>query len=301
MPHTPMAATCAAVCLTPLIAVAHPASAQTITTSIAAGVDYSVGDFDLDEETTLIAAPISARAKWRDWSLQAASSYVSVDGPAIFDGENVVGGLGGSGAAGGEQAFTDEQIEAFCALPQNVDRLICQLRDTRGEDGDGSVSGYSDLILTLARGVRLGPDGDTALTLAGGVKVPTGEEDKGLSTGATDGRFRVTVDHPLGTDFFATGTLGYVIRGDSDETEFNNTVALQAGVGGYLGDTWVYSVEADYRQASIDDVDDAVEAGVYLTNLIHRRVAVVGYGYAGLTEASPDFGVGLSLSVQLTP
>ncbi len=301
MTHAHTAAVCAAagfICL----GVAPAASAQNISTSTAVGVDYSVGDFDLDDETTLIAVPVSGRAKWRDWSLQAAASYVSIDGPGVFDGENVVGGLGGSGFFGGDRDVTDEQIEAFCALPENVNRLICRLRESRGgEEGDGSVSGFSDLILTLGRSFTLGPNGDTSLVLASGVKVPTGDEDKGLSTGAADGRFRATLEQALGMDFFATGTVGYVVRGDSDDTEFNNTLALQAGVGGYLGRTWVYSVEADYRQASIDDVEDAIEAGVYVTNLIHPRVAVVGYGYTGFTETSPDYGVGLSLSIQLTP
>ncbi len=299
---------------------AGPAASEDTRLSLTSGFDYSVGDYGLEEDTTLIALPVSLRARRGAWFVRASAAWLQVDGPAIIDD-----GMATPATLDiGQFSVDAEQCLAFLASPEAQERPFLRRQcedflasqpapnDTLGEASE-TLRGFGDTTLSLGRNFTWG---GTTLTLSGGVKLPTGDEEEGLSTGSTDLSFRGSVEQPLGDTFYAVFDVGYKIRGDRDDddalavddglvvgetAEPRDTLSATAELGGYWPGGWSTAVQLDWAQSSIEDTDDTLEAGLTLSKLLNRRTVLLGYGYAGLDGPAADVGGGLALSFTLTP
>lgn len=299
---------------------AGSAAAEETRLSLTSGFDYSVGDYGLEEDTTLIAIPLSLRAKRGAWFVRASAAWLQVDGPAIIDD-----GMATPATLDiGQLSVDAEQCLAFLASPEAAERPFLRNQceeflasqpepgDTLGEAAE-TISGFGDTTLSLGRNFEWG---GTAFTLTGGVKLPTGDEEDGLSTGSTDYSLRGSLEQPLGDTLYAALDVGYKIRGDRDDedafaidngavvadtAEPRDTLSATAELGAYWSGGWSTAVQLDWAQSSIEDTDDTLEAGLTLSKLLNRRTVLLGYGYAGLDGPAADFGGGLALSFTLTP
>src|SRR5262249_9592797 len=117
--------------------------------SVAAGVEYSTGDYGEPADTEVTAAPLSVRFTTGDWAFRAAVSYLSITGPADFATVTEGGGT------------------------SSVARM-------------GTEEGFGDTTLPVTRSLYPFENHDHYLDLTGRVRLPTGDEDKGLGVGATD-------------------------------------------------------------------------------------------------------------------
>jgi hypothetical protein len=156
-------------------------------------------------------------------------------------------------------------------------------------------TGIGDLSLsaTYAFNDLLGEN--TYLDVTGRVRLPTGDEDKGLSLGVTD--YAAIAEVGLDRD----GHGMYLSAGRrflSDADAFKREDGWQAGIGGWIeaGNSATVGAYADWRESSSGRGDDPAEAGAYVSVRISQTVKIGLNASAGLTDASPDYAVGVTLS-----
>jgi hypothetical protein len=245
------------------LSAAAPSVAQADSWRVTGGLDYTSGMYGEARETQVLAVPMSAKYINGALTFRAAVPYLYVDGPAniavLDDGE-----IGGGDVIG---------------LPGA---------------GRQSRSGFGDTTLSATYAFnRLG--GTRAyLDVTGKLRLPTGDREAGLGTGATD----VIAEAELGHAFRWGGAyvaVGRRFLGDSevrvreDGWQLNSGAWISQGeneLGGYVS----------WKQASVRTFDDPAELGAYVARRItpHWRMQISAM--TGLSDASPDFGTAISFT-----
>lgn len=241
-----------------LSAFGQPATpAEPATWHFDTGLHYSRGDYGFTDDTEVVIGLLTATVDTARWRLQALVPVVNISGPAT-----VVGGAGQGGSAPGRPT-------------------------TASETGLGDV--------TAGAAYKFGPVfGDTSLDLGAQVKLPTADEDKGLGTGKADTYVQADLRRTVGS-YTPFTTVGYRFLGHSARYPlrdgfyasigFVNTLTVSTSVGGSF--TW--------RQRLVRGGDHSAEVLGFFLRSLGDRWRVQGYALAGFTDASPDFGAGLSL------
>ena len=200
------------------IALAAPAVAQPRIT-FATGVDYSSGDYGQAMDTEVVAVPFTVRFTNEDWSLRASVPYLEITGPAdVADIEE--GGGGGDGGEGGAGEGGGAVMRA------------------------GTERGLGDVTVALTRSFRRLGGTNAYFDATGRVRLPTGDDERGLGVGATD----FSLGGELGVSAREGG--GYVSLARRFLGERDNGAARvdgwQAGVGAWrhLGDRTTVGVSA---------------------------------------------------------
>ncbi len=252
------ASRCAGLVVASFMSTVGIASAETQFT-ISTGLDYSSGDYGGEEDTEVIAVPLSARLSVGDWAFRVSSAYLKVDGPA-----NIADNDGDGGSSG----------------------VIMR---------DGEERGFGDTTVSVERSFREIGGSDVYVELAARVRLPTGDDTKGLGVGATDyiAASEIGVSSRNGGAYVS---FGYRFLGDNDVDERQD--GAQAGVGGWLpaGDRTRVGAFASWRRASIDGNEDPASAGVYVSHRLTDRVRVSLTASGGLSDASADYSSGVRLS-----
>lgn len=163
-------------------------------------------------------------------------------------------------------------------------------------EGDGqrtSESGLGDIVLRAGR--RLWQDAQAQSFLNGSVsvKLATGDEDAGLGTGATDVGATVSAGRKFG-DYSLTALLGYVLTGDPAGVDYDNAVLYGIGVNRRFSRANVFaSVQGQSSVVPGGDAPIVLDLGFFrLLTLDH---VVIAHAFLGLSDGSPDGGVGLGL------
>lgn len=273
-----------------LLAAAPSAMAQT-KLQLSTGLDYSSGKFGTNSRTDVLVVPLAARVTTGNWAFRASLPVVTVRGDATTIGSQVFvvvddnGGLrsGSSGGGGGgrDHPEDDGSVTTGTTTTTTTKRV--------------TNTGLSDLSLSATYTFDELLGADTYLDVAGRVRLPTGNEKKGLSLGVTD--YAATAEVGLDRD----GGGVYLNAGRrflEDATAFKREDGWQAGVGGWIEvtDDTVVGAFADWRESSSRAGEDPAEAGAYVTHRLTPSLKIGVNASAGLTDASPDFGVGLTLS-----
>ena len=234
------------------------------------GADYSSGDYGSDTTTKILSVPFTAKYTHGAWTWKANLPWMRVDGdPNVVPGLGSVTNTNPNGRGRGNGGGTDPTVPT-----------------------SGVASGIGDLRLSGTYAVDTG--GPLGIDLTANVKVPTADEDKGLGTGATD--YGVAVD--LYRDFDGTllfGGAGYTVLGDSDYIDADSVVNSNLGVAWKAGST-SYGAMYDWRQAASDTSDDRSELTGFVTFPTGDRSKLQVYAVKGLSDGSPDWGLGLNLS-----
>lgn len=240
--------------------------------NLGVGVDYSSGDYGTETTTKILSVPVTAKYTAGAWTYKASLPWVRVEGDP-----NVVPGLGGlvnlnpnrrgrGGLIGGGGA--QEPVEP------------------------GTESGIGDLRLAATYSVDTG--GPLGLDLTANAKIATADEDKGLGTGAND--YGVAVD--LYRDFDGTllfGGVGYTLLGDSDFIDVDSVFNANVGASWRAGEGSL-GLMYDYRQPASDNADDRSEITGFYSFPTGERTKMQVYAVGGLSDGSPDWGAGVSLS-----
>jgi hypothetical protein len=234
---------------------------------VTSGVDYSSGMYGESRATDVLAVPMTAKYVNGRWSFRASIPYLSVDGPAnvaiVDEGGGDSDGGGGDviGGPGARRASRSGFGDTTLAATYSFNRL-------------GGTRAYFDLT--------------------GKLRLPSGDEDRGLGTGATD----VITEGELGGAFRWGGAYVSVARrflGDSDR--FTREDGWQVSGGGWLshgkdevGAYWTW------RDASVRRFDDPQEVGAYVSRRLTPHWKVQLSANAGLSDASPDLGTAVSFT-----
>ena len=236
--------------------------------SLGIGADYSSGDYGTDTTTTIFSVPVTAKYTSGAWTWKASLPWMRVDGDP-----NVVPGLGS---------------------------LLNSNPNGRGRGGllepdqaeSGKATGIGDLRLSGTYSVDTG--GPLGVDLTANAKIATADEDKGLGTGAND--YGVAID--LYRDFDGTllfGGMGYTLLGDSDYINVDSVINTNVGAAWKIG-TATWGAMYDFRQAATEEADDRSEVTGFVAFPAGDASKMQLYAVKGLTDGSPDWGVGVSLT-----
>lgn len=225
------------------------------------GVDYSSGDYGLEEKTRILVVPFALRGTTGPWAFTASVPYLRISGPG-----GVVLGPDGRPLPG---------------VPTT----------------EGSRSGIGDLSLGANYTVPSRSTGGIALTFGGRVKLPTSSTEDQLSTGETDYNVSLDATYEVG-NVQPFVTLGYRFLGDPDGFDLRDGPTASVGSNFIFGNS-VLITSYDYARSSTPAVEDSHELFAGLAVPASRMFTVTGYGIAGLSEGSPDYGVGLLLTTKL--
>jgi hypothetical protein len=166
-----------------------------------------------------------------------------------------------------------------------------------GAMGDASAakdreSGLGDVVLRGEMDLLLETMDNFALVLEGSVKLPTASESKGLGTGEVDAGIAVELGRYAGSTYYY-GRVGYTAVGEPSGADFDNPFLYEGGLGFNASPEVYLSFSLEGRTSIDDDVDNPLEAVVSGDYRLRRDLSLYGYLLAGLSDGSPDFGLGI--------
>ena len=127
------------------------------------------------------------------------------------------------------------------------------------------------------------------------IKAPTADKDKGLGTGEWDYGLGVEWDKRF-REFFLLGDVSYTFIGEPPHQDFRNRPAFSIGIGRQFTRDIAGTVMLDWRRAIVANGDDALELTGIVQWRLARTLTVSPYVFVGLTDGSPDFGLGFEVS-----
>lgn len=158
--------------------------------------------------------------------------------------------------------------------------------------------GMGDLITTLTYDIYTDPDSGLSIDLGGKAKLAVGDRHKDLiTTGKHD--YSVLVDLLQSIhDWNVYGTLGWTKKGDPEGVDYRNPWFSSVGVSRKFAEVWSAGVFYDYRQKVTRSGDPVSEATLFVERQLPNQMKLQGYLVCGFSDASPDLGAGLTVSVR---
>jgi hypothetical protein len=221
------------------------------------GASYDQGDFGSTEASKVFFTPITFRYLGERFDFSVTPSFALVESAG---GLRLIEGV----------ATPTGETGAF--------------RDTASGAGDTVVRARFFLLQSATSGISPFVR----------VKIPTARDDLELGTGRADYGFGVEIDRQVGS-VLLFGDAGYTLIGKPTGLDLRNRVSASFGAGHRLSDSLVLSGLLDWRRSLIGGSDPTELVGV-LTYGISPTVSVSPNVYTGLTDSSPDFGVGIEFS-----
>lgn len=224
--------------------------------SASLGVDYSRGDYGEPKDTTFIAVPVAIKLEWDPITFRTSIPFLYKDGV-----DDVIPGIGG----GDDGASTSTS------------------------SGIGDV--VTSLMYTYYSGTKFVPIVDVIVK----VKIPTGSESNGFSTGKTDVTLQLETTEVFGP-FSIFGGAGYRFKGGGP---YDDIIVAGGGMAFRFSKGFSAGVAYDYREAATSASDDVQEASLFMTLRMSKRARLGPYAVVGFSDASPDYGGGLTLTVDV--
>jgi hypothetical protein len=227
-----------------------------------AGAGRFEGDFGLEEDTTVDVFNVSARWYLPRAEVQLSVPYLRIDGPADIV---VIGGQ-----------------------PVSVP----------GQGDSRTESGLGDLVIQGEYYLRTGTESSPWVIGLLRLKAPTGDEDRGLGTGAADVEVGIGLIQRYGP-VNLLADVGYTWVGSSSEFDLRDVLRLGAGVAMSFGandrhSTYLYlENRANMVKGSDDRRSLALGVGTSLDQA--QRVRVSAALFIGLTDTAEDVGFYLTL------
>jgi len=217
-----------------------------------AGLTYTTGDYGTGRSTSIWSVPFMLRYENAPWAYKLTLPWYEVSGD-----NSVVPGLG------------------------SVDR---------GRRRTGSVTGFGDLTVAATNSSLYDGASRTGIDLTGKVKLPTGEEDKGLSSGSTD--LTALAEAYKGFDRLTLfGGLGYTVYVGGN-LSLKNTVSFSLGGKHALDGRDSVGLAFDARSQIADGAGEQRELMLFWMRTVDRAMKVQAYFLKGFANGSPDWGVG---------
>jgi len=161
----------------------------------------------------------------------------------------------------------------------------------------GLREGWSDLSLGASYRLPLQGPAGTQFTLSGRAKVPTSPKSAQLSSGKFDYSVRAEVSAAVGS-IMPFASVGYRFLGDPEGVDLKNGFSVSGGVSVSLGRK-VLIASLDHTSATSASTKDARSLFGGFSLPVGSRLNLTGYAVLGLSESSPDHGVGLLVSAPL--
>lgn len=241
--------------------------------SFGVGIDYSTGRYGSDMNTQILSAPVSARLKRGNWRFRASLPWLRVSGdPNVLPTLGLVDNLNplGRGRAG-----------SLIGAPGSAEPAQ-----------RGTASGVGDLTLgatySVPTGRKLGIDVGVSAKLA------IADEDKGLGTGRNDYGANVDVYREFkGTTVF--GGIGHTRLGKSTNIDADSVNSGNLGASHRVGSGSIGAMY-QHRTAATNSLDARRDVVGFFNFPTTSERKVQLYASHGLSDSSPDWGVGFAIS-----
>jgi hypothetical protein len=227
-----------------------------------AGAGRFTGDYGLEDDTTVDVLNFSARWYLPRVELQLSVPYLRIDGPADII---VIGGQP-------------------VAVP--------------GEGASRTESGLGDLVIQGEYYLRSATESGPWVIGLLRLKAPTGDEERGLGTGAADVEAGIGLIQPHGKVNWLAD-VGYTWVGSSPEFELRDVLRVGAGVAMSFGpndrhNSYVY---LENRSNMVKGSDDRRSLALGLGTSLDpaQRVRVSASLFIGLSDTAEDIGFYVTL------
>jgi hypothetical protein len=231
---------------------------------LSAGAGRFTGDYGETEKTTLDVFSLNARWYFDRAEVQVSLPYLRIDGAAD------VSFVDGAPVAIGGDSTSDEQRKE---------------------------SGLGDVVLRGEYYLRTGTSTSPWILGLVRVKLPTGNETRGLGTGATDVETGIGLIQRLGP-VNLLADIGYTFVGNTGDIEAKNELRLGAGASLPFGQdqrssSYVYLENRTHRYSGSDD-RRSIAVGVSTALSKARRLRLSASMFFGLTDSAEDVGLYLT-------
>jgi hypothetical protein len=223
--------------------------------SAGAGLEYTRGDYGTGSETKILSIPFMARYDTEAWRLKLTVPYLRITGQG-----DVIPGVG---------------------------------RTNRGQRGERTESGIGDSVLAGSYSLINDAPSKFGLDLTAKLKLPTGDQDRGLGTGSLDKTLQAEAFKSI-ERLTVFGTLGYTVFGDSDVVDLKNGYLYEVGASTRLDATDSVGASLYGRQPVVEGGPPQRELTLFWNRRVQKAQRLQAYFLLGLADGSPDVGVGAS-------
>jgi len=161
-----------------------------------------------------------------------------------------------------------------------------------------SASGLGDVDMYASYRLPSANETEISYHVTGRIKLGTADKDKGLGTGEND----YALEAGLITKFaelYLYGNLGYQIVGDSATVNYDNVWYANAGATYPLANQRSVGAMLEMSQAATPGFAAPVQATLFYNVGLAQQRELYFYVLLGLSNGSPDSGVGVNLTIKL--
>ncbi|WP_127477777.1 transporter [Sulfurivermis fontis] len=229
--------------------------------SVSVGGEYTRGDYGTGSNVSLLSLPVKLEYVDERYAWSIGVPYLWVSGP----GDVVVSGSG-----------------------------MGRLSPTNTRTTSRTDSGVGDI--TASATLRLWEEGPRRpwAALTAKVKFGTADEASRLGTGENDYALQLELARQA-----VYGHVGYKVLGDPAGIEYDNIWYGGVGVDFPVGREVDGGVELYAEQEALSGIDGKRELTFYLGQQMERATRITGHLMMGLSDASPDWGAGVTLRFDL--
>jgi hypothetical protein len=265
--------------LSSLLLIGVPVAHATDGFSIGTGANYSSGRYGTSTTTEIWSVPFTAAYTADRWTFKVTVPYVSIQGSG-----NVIPGTG--------------PVKNRNPLGRGLGGLLGGGSASPGSGATGSsssASGLGDVVASAGYNVFSSANHTFGLDLTGKVKFGTADFNKGLGTGQND--YGASLDaYKVVGQWTSFGGLGWMNYGSSQYIKLNNGFNATAGLDYRVESNDNVGVYYYYRQRIAVGGAAQSELTAYWNHKFSDNFRLQGYALGGMTNGSPDWGVGASVN-----
>jgi hypothetical protein len=236
-------------------------AASDTSVSLSSGLDYSSGHYGSVRATDILVALSDVTLKTGDFQFTAALPYITITGPAFL----VVG-------AGGVPVVVNS-----------------------GRTADKERKGWGDLNLSTTYSVPSELTGDFQVDLTGRVKLATGDQGQGLSSGETDFGFAVDISRQIGR-WAPFVSFGYRVPGAPTAYSLVSAPSFSVGTSLQLGERFLAIMSYDFDGTISSTLADSQQLFGSISWVATDSLTFTTYGEYGMSSGAPKGGGGLLAS-----
>ena len=240
--------------ITAMLAISSTPLAADEKLSLSTGLDYSVGDYGDTQDTKTWFLPVNLKYTTGRYTFKLGTAYIWTKGPQSVTPE------GDPLPGGGIKKW---------------------------------VHGPGDVTASLAANVLDDDNAAFDLDLVGKIKLATADSSKALGTGENDYSLQVSLFKTLGS-WGPYLDLGYRWKGDPAGVNYRNVGYGTVGTSYRLNRTWSAGADYSWRAKQTATSSPLSEATVYANFKINNHNKLNVYGVTGFSDASPDWGIGMT-------
>ena len=237
--------------------------------SLSTSVNYSVGDYGTNKDTTIVYVPFTLGVRPID------RLWLSLTLPYIYQSsQNAVLTAGGVAAR--------KRASGKFAAPQH----------------STSESGFGDVLLKASYVLLEERDFIPEIAPYVKIKFPTADSDRGLGTGEFDETLGVDLSKRLIDRLYGYVTLSYTFVGDPPGTDFRNSFGWSVGAAYSVTQPLAVFAFLEGSTAISPGQSDPVEVRVGAEYKLTKALKLTGSVTRGLTDGAADWGLSAGLSLR---